>query len=34
MSPKARHSKAKARLVAYENMLNEDVKEKEEKLEL
>ena len=34
MSPKARHAKAKARLAAYENMLNEDVKEKEEKLEL
>ena len=34
MSPKARHAKAKARLAAYENMLNEDIKEKEEKLEL
>jgi ATP-binding cassette ChvD family protein len=34
MSPKARHAKAKARLTAYENMLNEDVREKEEKLEL
>ncbi|MCL2038846.1 MAG: energy-dependent translational throttle protein EttA [Bacteroidetes bacterium] len=34
MSPKARHAKAKARLSAYENMLNEDVKEKEEKLEI
>jgi ATPase subunit of ABC transporter with duplicated ATPase domains len=34
MSPKARHAKAKARLTAYENMLNEDIKEKEEKLEL
>lgn len=34
MSPKARHAKAKARLSAYENLLNQDVKEKEEKLEL
>lgn len=34
MSPKARHAKAKARLTAYESMLNEDVKEKEEKLEI
>ncbi|MDR0926732.1 MAG: energy-dependent translational throttle protein EttA [Ignavibacteria bacterium] len=34
MSPKARHAKAKARLQAYENMLNEDIREKEEKLEL
>jgi len=34
MSPKARHAKAKARLTAYENLLNEDVKTKEEKLEL
>ena len=34
MSPKARHAKAKARLAAYENLLNEDVKTKEEKLEL
>lgn len=34
MSPKARHAKAKARLTAYENMLNEDVKEKETNLEL
>jgi ATPase subunit of ABC transporter with duplicated ATPase domains len=34
MSPKARHAKAKARLTAYENMLNQDIKEKEEKLEL
>lgn len=34
MSPKARHAKQKARLQAYEQMLNEDVKAKEEKLEL
>jgi ATP-binding cassette ChvD family protein len=34
MSPKARQSKGKARLTAYENLLNEDVKQKEEKLEI
>jgi len=34
MSPKARQAKGKARLSAYEKMLNEDVKEKEERLEL
>lgn len=34
MSPKARHAKGKARLNAYEQMLNEDVKQKEEKLEI
>ncbi|MBE2188410.1 MAG: energy-dependent translational throttle protein EttA [Candidatus Kapabacteria bacterium] len=34
MSPKARHAKSKARLGAYENLLNEDVRQKEEKLEL
>lgn len=34
MSPKARHAKSKARLSAYEKMLGEDVKQKEEKLEL
>jgi ATP-binding cassette ChvD family protein len=34
MSPKARHAKSKARLAAYERLLNEDIKEKEEKLEL
>ncbi len=34
MLPKARHAKSKARLSAYENLLNQDVKEKEEKLEL
>ncbi len=32
MSPKARHAKGKARLSAYEKMMGEDVKEKEEKL--
>ena len=34
MAPKARHAKGKARLAAYENMMNEDVKEKEQKLEI
>jgi energy-dependent translational throttle protein EttA len=34
MSPKGRHAKAKARLGAYEKLLSEDVKQKEEKLEL
>src|SRR5690606_35152134 len=34
MSPKARHAKSKARLGAYESLMNEDVKEKEQKLEL
>ena len=34
MSPKARHAKGKARLLAYEKMMGEDVKEKEEKLEI
>src|SRR6187549_1208544 len=34
MAPKARHAKSKARLQAYDLMLNEDVKDKEEKLEL
>ncbi len=34
MSPKARHAKAKARLGAYENLLNQDVKAKEERLEI
>ncbi|HOY31250.1 MAG TPA: energy-dependent translational throttle protein EttA [Bacteroidales bacterium] len=34
MAPKARHAKGKARLKAYENMLNEDVKQKDEKLEI
>ncbi len=34
MAPKARHAKGKARLEAYDKLLNEDQKEKEEKLEL
>ena len=34
MSPKARHAKSKARLSAYDKMLNEDSKQKEEKLEI
>ncbi|MCF6240392.1 MAG: energy-dependent translational throttle protein EttA [Bacteroidales bacterium] len=34
MSPKARHAKAKARLSAYEKLLNQDVKEKEKSLEI
>lgn len=34
MSPKARHAKSKARLGAYDKMLNEDAKQKEEKLEI
>ncbi|HNW70235.1 MAG TPA: energy-dependent translational throttle protein EttA [Bacteroidales bacterium] len=34
MAPKARHAKGKARLKAYESMLNEDVKQKDEKLEI
>jgi len=34
MSPKGRHAKSKARLQAYDKMLNEDVKTKEEKLEI
>ncbi|OYU64445.1 MAG: energy-dependent translational throttle protein EttA, partial [Cytophagaceae bacterium BCCC1] len=34
MSPKGRSAKGKARLNAYDNLLNQDVKEKEEKLEL
>ncbi|MCL2290299.1 MAG: energy-dependent translational throttle protein EttA [Bacteroidetes bacterium] len=34
MSPKARHSKGKARLNAYDKLLNEDVKEREEKLQI
>lgn len=34
MSPKARHAKSKARLGAYDKMLNEDGREKEEKLEI
>ncbi|HOS16157.1 MAG TPA: energy-dependent translational throttle protein EttA [Bacteroidales bacterium] len=34
MSPKARQAKSKARLNAYDRLLNEDVKEKEERLEI
>jgi ATP-binding cassette ChvD family protein len=34
MSPKARHAKSKARLSAYESLMNEDVKEREQKLEI
>jgi ATP-binding cassette ChvD family protein len=34
MSPKARQAKSKARLGAYDKMLNEDVKQKEDKLEI
>ena len=34
LSPKGRHTKSKARIAAYDRMLNEDVKEKEDKLEL
>jgi len=34
MAPKARHAKSKARLAAYENLFKEDVKQKEEKLEI
>lgn len=34
MSPKARHAKGKARLSAYDRMMNEDVKEKEQNLEI
>ena len=34
MAPKARQAKSKARLNAYDTMMNEDLKEKEEKLEI
>ena len=34
MAPKARHAKGKARLAAYDRMMNEDVKEKEANLEI
>lgn len=34
MSPKARHAKSKARLSSYEKLLGEDVKQKEESLEI
>ncbi|NCC71859.1 MAG: energy-dependent translational throttle protein EttA [Sphingobacteriia bacterium] len=34
MAPKARHAKSKARLSAYEKLLDQDVKQKEERLEI
>ncbi len=34
MAPKARHAKSKARLSAYDKLLNEDMKQKEERLEI
>ncbi len=34
MTPKARHQKTKARLSSYEALLNEDLKQKEDKLEI
>ena len=34
MAPKARHAKSKARLAAYDRLMSEDVKQKEEKLEI
>lgn len=34
MSPSARHAKSKARLSAYDKMLNEDARQKEEQLEI
>ena len=34
MAPKARHAKSKARLNAYDKMLNEDARQKEERLEI
>jgi len=34
MAPKARQAKSKARLSAYDNLMKEDVKEKEQKLEI
>jgi len=34
MAPKARHAKSKARLSAYENLLSQDVKQKEDRLEI
>ena len=34
MAPKARHAKGKARLAAYDRMMSEDVKEKEQNLEI
>ncbi len=34
MAPKARHAKSKARLAAYERMMSEDTRQKEERLEI
>ncbi len=34
MAPKARHAKSKARLSAYDKLMDEDVKQKEDKLEI
>lgn len=34
MAPKARHAKSKARLKAYDNLMNQDEKQQEEKLEI
>jgi len=34
MAPKARHAKSKARLAAYDKLLGQDVKERDEKLEI
>jgi energy-dependent translational throttle protein EttA len=34
MAPKARHAKSKARLAAYDKLMSEDVKQKEERLEI
>ncbi|MBK8848157.1 MAG: energy-dependent translational throttle protein EttA [Bacteroidetes bacterium] len=34
MAPKARHAKSKARLQAYDKMMSEDIRQKEEKLEI
>ena len=34
MSPSGRHAKSKARLSAYDKMMNEDAKQQEEKLEI
>ncbi|MFV0555422.1 MAG: energy-dependent translational throttle protein EttA, partial [Mangrovibacterium sp.] len=34
MAPKARHAKSKARLNAYDQLMNEDTKQKEERLEI
>ncbi len=34
MSPKGRHTKSKARIASYENLLNQEVKEKEKDLEI